>query len=122
MQKILSFMTLICAVVSSNAYAITDKAKAELDLAMQGDYQALRNVAFSMSQGGFGFEKNPVSSCALRKVILIAKQDKTDITDYNNEHIDCKGLTFNENEKAWRIALTVLSEIMTNLQNQKKGK
>lgn len=109
MKKLIAL--LICS-VSISAFAATEKATKELEKAMTGDYQTLRNVAFAMKDGSFGHDKNPVATCALRKVILIVNQDKTDITDYNNEAIDCGKLKMDEQKSAWEIALKSLSIIL----------
>lgn len=90
----------------------TAKAKKELELALTGNYQALRNVAFSMKDGSFGHDKQPIVGCALRKVILIVNQDQADISDYSNEYVDCRALNVQDSQKAWEITLQTLPLII----------
>lgn len=98
--------------VSLSSLAMTDKAKDELQKALQGDYQALRNTAFSMKDGSAGHDRNPIAGCALRKITLIVAQDKTDTSDYGNEYVDCKALSPNESEQAWKMTLQLLPQVL----------
>ncbi|HDR1208486.1 TPA: hypothetical protein QB282_002163, partial [Pasteurella multocida] len=94
-----------------SSFSMTEKAQKELEKALTGDYQSLRNVAFSMEQGSFGHDKNPVSACALRRVILFVNSDKADDTDYANELISCKNIHATENRQAWEIALKIVNSL-----------
>lgn len=98
--------------VSLSSLAMTDKAKDELQKALQGDYQALRNTAFSMKDGSAGHDRNPIAGCALRKITLIVAQDKTDAGDYGNEYVDCKALSPTESEQAWKMTLQLLPQVL----------
>ncbi|VEH65472.1 Uncharacterised protein [Rodentibacter pneumotropicus] len=106
------FVAVVCGVLSVSAFAMTDKAKGELNKALQGDYQALRNVAFSMKDGSAGHDKNPVAGCALRKITLIVAQNETHTGDYGNEYVDCKALSPSESEQAWKMTLQLLPQVL----------
>lgn len=110
MRKIAVLLGLFA--VSLSSLAMTDKAKNELQKALQGDYQALRNTAFSMKTGSAGHDKNPIAGCALRKITLIVAQDKTDAGDYGNEYVDCKVLSPTESEQAWKMTLQLLPQVL----------
>ncbi|MDY3123600.1 MAG: hypothetical protein SOW21_04325 [[Actinobacillus] rossii] len=90
---------------------MTDKAKEEVAQALTGDYQALRNVAYAMTSGSFGHDKNPISACALRRVILFVNADQVESSDYSNEAIDCRAIHPTENQQAWETALTIVKSI-----------
>ncbi|MEE6030318.1 hypothetical protein [Avibacterium paragallinarum] len=107
-------IALLCYAISLSTFAMTDKAKNELTKALQGDYQTLRNVAYSMSNGIRGHDKNPIMACALRKIILIVNSDETDAGDYSNEYVDCKALPLIDSEKAWKITLQLLPMIVSD--------
>ena len=110
MRKIAVLLGLFA--VSLSSLAMTDKAKNELQKALQGDYQALRNTAFSMKDGSAGHDRNPIAGCALRKITLIVAQDKTDVGDYGNEYVDCKALSPTESEQAWKMTLQLLPQVL----------
>lgn len=110
MRKIAVLLGLFA--VSLSSLAMTDKAKDELQKALQGDYQALRNTAFSMKNGSSGHDRNPIAGCALRKITLIVAQDKTDAGDYGNEYVDCKALSPTESEQAWKMTLQLLPQVL----------
>lgn len=110
MRKIAVLLGLFAMSLSS--LAMTDRAKDELQKALQGDYQALRNTAFSMKDGSAGHDRNPIAGCALRKITLIVAQDKTDAGDYGNEYVDCKALSPTESEQAWKMTLQLLPQVL----------
>ncbi|WP_109059455.1 hypothetical protein [Aggregatibacter aphrophilus] len=110
MRKIAVLLGLFA--VSLSSLAMTDKAKDELQKALSGDYQTMRNVAYAMKEGSFGHDKNPIAGCAFRKLILIVNQDKTDAGDYGNEYVECKALSPNESEQAWKMALQLLPQVL----------
>jgi hypothetical protein len=110
MRKIAVLLGLF--VVSLSSLAMTDKAKDELQKALQGDYQALRNSAYSMKNGSAGHDLNPIAGCALRKITLIVAQNETDTSDYGNEYVDCKALSPDESEKAWKMTLQLLPQVL----------
>ncbi|RZN75730.1 hypothetical protein [Avibacterium paragallinarum] len=67
MKKLM--LAMLCSMLSLSVFAMTDEAKNELTKALRGDYQTLRNVAYSMKSGIRGHDKNPITACALRKII-----------------------------------------------------
>ncbi|MFZ7224326.1 hypothetical protein [Avibacterium avium] len=110
-------IALLCSTFTLSTFAMTDKAKNELTKALQGDYQTLRNVAFAMKDGSFGHDKNPIAGCALRKIILIVNQSETDTGDYGNEYVDCKKLSPDESEQAWKMTLQLLPSVLSAKSN-----
>lgn len=104
-------LTLLACTIAFPAIAMTDKAKEEVAQALTGDYQALRNVAYAMTSGSFGHDKNPISACALRRVILFVNADQVESSDYSNEAIDCRAIHPTENQQAWETALTIVKSI-----------
>ncbi|OOH92185.1 hypothetical protein BMT54_01275 [Pasteurellaceae bacterium 15-036681] len=109
MKKLIA--VLACA-LSVSAFGATEKAQREIEEAMSGDYQKLRNVAFAMRDGTFGHDKNPISACALRKVILLIHPDKADVGDYANEYHDCGKLSMQDSMEAWNVALQSIPIIL----------
>jgi hypothetical protein len=67
----------------------------ELELAMRGDYQSQRNVAWCRYDGCDGVEPiDDVASCAWRMVIAAAKDPRSDASDAGNLDFYCgKALT-----------------------------
>ncbi|WGE32574.1 hypothetical protein NYR60_02900 [Actinobacillus genomosp. 2] len=113
MKKLLLLSFISCA-LSMPAFSMTEKAQKEVaDMIATGDYQKMRNVAYGMEQGMFGHDENPITACALRRVIILAHQDKVDDSDYANEAIGCKKIKPTENRKAWEITLTVLKSALS---------
>ena len=106
MKKLL--IAMVCGLISVSAFSMTDKAKGELNKALQGDYQALRNSAYSMKNGSAGHDLNPIAGCALRKITLIVAQNETDTSEY----VDCKALSPDESEKAWKMTLQLLPQVL----------
>ncbi|MDO9450967.1 MAG: hypothetical protein Q7J21_10810 [Rugosibacter sp.] len=63
------------------------------DQAMQGNYQAQRNLAYGYSSLPYsGQDKNPLLACAWRIVIIKSGSDKVDKTDISNHSVDCGSL------------------------------
>ncbi len=58
--------------------------------ALAGDYQAQRNLAFSLSSGFEGYQQDPVEACAWRIVILKSEHSEADASDTNNKDSDCE--------------------------------
>ena len=79
--------------------------------AMQGDYQAQRNLAFGYSSMPYsGQEVNKISACAWRIVIIESASDRVDSTDVSNYEIDC---TLDDASKS--AAESQAKEIMSQL-------
>lgn len=94
------------------ASGMTKTAEKELEKALDGDYQALRNAAFSLKNGYSGYDKNPTAACTLRKIILIVFPNKADETDYSNEYVDCSSLPKEEQAKAWKRVARVIPDMI----------
>lgn len=109
MKKLL--LTVLACAIALPSFAMTEKAEKEVAKALTGDYQTLRNVAYAMKDGSFGHDKNPISACALRRVILFVNSNQVDMTDYNNEAIDCRAIHPTENQQAWETAITIIKSI-----------
>lgn len=77
-------------------YLTSHAARAEEWLALQGNYQAQRNFAYSLSQE-LG---NQIGACAWRLVILKSGSPKVDTTDVSNVEIHCGKLSALEQEAA----------------------
>ncbi|AWX14252.1 hypothetical protein CEP49_06660 [Mergibacter septicus] len=111
MKKLLT--AIFIALISVPGFAMTESAKNEITKALTGDYQAMRNVAFSMKNASFGHDRNPIAGCAFRRLILLVHSEKADSVDYNNEYIDCRALSLAENERSWKTTITLLPEILS---------
>lgn len=58
--------------------------------ALAGDYQAQRNLAYSLSTGAEGYPTNPVMACVWRIVILKSGHAEADASDTGNKTFDCE--------------------------------
>lgn len=59
-------------------------------LAMQGNYQAQRNLAYSYSSRPYdGQDMNPILGCAWRTVIIQSGNEKVNETDVGNHEVYC---------------------------------
>ncbi|EAT7031343.1 hypothetical protein EGE69_22330 [Salmonella enterica] len=112
---LISFLAL-CFVGFAQA---ADTEKDLIAKAMEGDYQAERNLAFSYVQG-WGHEgdddyipQNVIRGCALRKVILLTSPN-ADFGDYGNESIDCKKVAPTDNQQVWSIVSAFVQQINQN--------
>lgn len=77
-------------------YLTTHADRAEEWLALQGNYQAQRNFAYSLSEE----RDNHIGACAWRLVILKSGSPKVDTTDVSNVEIHCGKLSALEQEAA----------------------
>lgn len=74
------------------------------DLAMKGNYQAQRNLAYGYV-GGYpykGQDVNPILGCAWYKYIALSGSEKIDQTDTNNMQVYCGRLSAQEQAAADR--------------------
>lgn len=72
------------------------------DLAMKGNYQAQRNLAFGYV-GGMPYKKqdeNPILGCAWYKYITISGNEKVNSTDIANVQVYCGRLSAQEQASA----------------------
>lgn len=72
------------------------------DLAMKGNYQAQRNLAYGYV-GGYPFkgqDVNPILGCAWYKYILLSGNEKVNQTDTGNEQVYCGRLSAQEQAAA----------------------
>lgn len=84
----------------SEAEAQRPTFKAVRDLAMRGNYQAQRNIAFGYTSNPYpGQDINPMLGCAWRIVIIYSGNEKVDETDIGNHRVYCDRL-----ERTQRIA------------------
>ncbi|MFZ6748537.1 hypothetical protein [Undibacterium sp. Ren11W] len=64
------------------------------DLAMKGNYQAQRNLAFGYVSDAYkGQDKNPIVGCAWYKLIIKSGNEKVNNTDVNNVKVYCDSLS-----------------------------
>jgi hypothetical protein len=81
-------------------------------LAMRGDYQGQRNVAFCLSEGCDGaIVKKPITACAWRMVIVGSGSPKVDQGDTANLKNACGRLDETERQAAAAQATTLLAKI-----------
>ena len=57
--------------------------------ALDGDYQAQRNLAYYLTTGEEGVKADPVMACAWRIVILKSGHPQADASDTGNKQFDC---------------------------------
>ena len=81
-------------------------------LAMRGDYQGQRNVAFCLSRGcdGAVFQR-PITGCAWRMVIVGSGSPKVDSTDTANLKNECGKLDEVDRQAAAAQATTLMAKI-----------
>ncbi|MDD5391179.1 MAG: hypothetical protein PHD37_17720 [Gallionellaceae bacterium] len=83
------------------------------DLAMKGNYQAQRNLAFGYA-GGMpykGQDVNPILGCAWYKVVLLSGSEKVNQTDTGNVQVFCGKLSADEQAAAERQAQVIHSKL-----------
>lgn len=83
--------------------------------ALDGDYQAQRNLAFSLSTGSEGYTKDPILACAWRIVILKSGRAKADASDTGNKESDCEGKL---NPQQMREAETQANSLLKRVKKQ----
>jgi hypothetical protein len=89
MKKILAVVLALC---SFRALAVdVDALRAE---AMKGDYQAQRNLAYTLATGSGAKDKqNPMLGCAWYKAILLSGSEKLHDGDIGNVQVYCGKLS-----------------------------
>lgn len=91
-----------------------------LNLALKGDYQAQRNIAFGYTQWPYkGQEKNPLLGCAWYLVITHSGSLKVNQGDIDNATLNCKVLEPLALQAAQKQAETLENTIFEN-RNHKK--
>lgn len=90
-------------------YTVKPLSEEEEWLALQGNYQAQRNYAYSMSQ------TNPIAGCAWRIVIIKLGHKRVDTTDTDNLKVYCGKLDTIELNAAEIQAQQLLKTISTNV-------
>lgn len=83
MKKIIFAMLLL----SNLAYAESESNLKSR--ALNGDYQAQRNLAFGYAAGDQGIKKNPLMACTWYLLILRSDSPKLDISDIGNVATYC---------------------------------
>jgi hypothetical protein len=61
--------------------------------AYRGDYQARRNLAYSLQIGSFPARKDPVAACTWRLIIIASGSTKVDDSDFANMNLICGRLS-----------------------------
>lgn len=88
------------------------------DLAMKGNYQAQRNLAFGYATGDQGIKKNHSLACAWYLLILRSDSPKLDSGDVGNVEVYCDpfkaGFGFDERLDAERQANVLYRKIYLN--------
>lgn len=89
MRHLIAVMLLLCSLpaLALDVDALRDKA-------MKGDYQAQRNLAYTLATGsGAPASENPMLGCAWYKVILLSGSDKVNDGDIGNVRVYCGSLS-----------------------------
>jgi hypothetical protein len=80
--------------------------------AMAGDYQAQRNLAFSLAKGwGTEIKQNPMLGCAWYKVILLSGSEQVHEGDIGNVQVYCGRLTAEQQAMAEAQAQALAAKI-----------
>lgn len=97
-----AFIFLLLAILSVPTYAKNEK---EIQAkAMQGDYQAQRNLAYGYATGGWGQKKDVSMACSWYLLVLRSDSPKLDIGDVGNVAVYCDKLDFDKRLAAERKA------------------
>lgn len=106
-QPVSASTTATTAPASDEVNLATASNDALRALALAGDYQAQRNLAWEYRKS------DPVSGCAWRKVIVLTHPDgwAADGGDQGNHDIDCGKLTADEQSEAERAAAEFIDQI-----------
>lgn len=91
--------------------ADTSNVAADYQKAMQGDYQAQRNTAWSFNGSSPYVEADPVQACAWRKVIMASRPADARFADAEQLRIECSGLKPNDLASADQLSARILSAI-----------
>lgn len=103
---------LSCLSSARDCEASQAQLKREWRVALKGDYQAQRNVAFCLRSGCDGaIARNGVFGCAWRMVIVASGSSKVDESDAANAQSDCGALSpigrVAAEEQAKKLFLTI---------------
>lgn len=88
-----------------------DKLRAK---ALQGDYQAQRNLAYFLQTEVRDPEHNPMMACAWRFVILASDHPQADQSDTSNLQFACGSLTTSDQEAAKDNAAILMALLKTS--------
>ncbi len=87
-------------------------ALAELEKkALAGDYQAQRNLAYSLAIGADGAPYEPVKACAWRAVIIASASSKVSDGDHRNVQQNCGKLDDEGRQQAQVLAEQILTRV-----------
>ncbi|HFF8234845.1 MULTISPECIES: hypothetical protein [Acinetobacter calcoaceticus/baumannii complex] len=80
-------------------------AKSELEqLALTGDYQAQRNIAYSYATDPEKFGRNHIQACGWYLVVLSSGSPKVDAGDKSNVEVYCSHKFLNDSERSQAFA------------------
>jgi hypothetical protein len=80
--------------------------------AMKGDYQAQRNLAYSLATGsGAESSENPILGCAWYRVIILSGSEKIHDGDIGNVKVYCGRLTIDQQAVADKQAKRLAKKI-----------
>lgn len=102
-----------CDTADKVCAADQNAVEAAWPLAMKGDYQAQRNIAFAFAQGVNAPSKvtrRPIQACAWRIVIMASGSAKVDQTDQGNLTSDCASLDKDDAERSLAVANLIYRE------------
>lgn len=80
------------------------------DKAASGDYQAMRNIAFSYASPRKGDAPSKVGACAWYLLIPAVHKKNFDVGDTGNIHLYCGRLSATEFDEAYAYAFRVLAK------------
>ena len=107
MKNLLTVALLLCSFPAMAVDVDALRAKA-----IKGDYQAQRNLAYTLSTGsGSANSLNPMLGCAWYKVILLSGSEKVNDGDVGNVKVYCGRLTADQHGVADKQARKLVKQI-----------
>lgn len=110
MRRLLTAALLLCCLpaLALDVDALRDKA-------MKGDYQAQRNLAYTLATGsGSASSQNPILGCAWYKLIILSGSEKVNDGDIGNVRVYCGSLTAEQqvvaNNQAKKLAKKIYGD------------
>ena len=117
MKKIIPGMLFMFMTVCAAAQTGFREPVSELDknqktdhtLALAGDYNAMRNIAFSYASTGGGGAKSKIAGCAWYLLIPPTHKPKFNVGDTGNIQVYCNKLSLSEFDTAYEYAFRTLA-------------
>lgn len=107
MRYILAMALLLC-----NLPALAVDVDTLREIAMKGDYQAQRNLAYTLATGsGAPSRENPILGCAWYRVIILSGNEKINDGDIGNVKVYCSRLNIDQQGVADKQAKRLAKKI-----------